>query len=106
MLYRPNSEFARPAEEFVHEFERREASRKVEMIDYDSQEASHMAELYGIVDQPAILALADDGQVLQMWQGAQLPLMDEVAAYTISGTSFLSPSEMASGQPVSVAAHK
>jgi hypothetical protein len=27
------------------------------------------------------MALRDDGQVLQLWEGERLPLMSEVAAY-------------------------
>jgi hypothetical protein len=88
ILYRPNSEYARRVEEFVHEFERRETSRKIELIDYDSRTGTDMASLYGVMDQPAILALADDSQVLQMWVGPELPLMDDVAAYSISGLNF------------------
>lgn len=85
LLYRPNSEHARIVEEFVHEFERREASRKIELVDVDSREGSATASLYDILQHPAILVTADDGQVIQMWAGPQLPLMDEVAAYASSG---------------------
>jgi hypothetical protein len=88
LLYRPKSEHARTVEEFVREFERRDASRKIEVVDIDSRDGTAMASLYDIMDQPAILVLADDGQLLQMWVGSQLPLMDEVAAYSISGTTF------------------
>ena len=38
--------------------------------------------LYDILDHPAILVTRDDGSVMQLWQGKQLPLMAEVAAYT------------------------
>lgn len=106
ILYRPQSEFARRVEEFAHEFERHDASRRTEMIDYDSREGMAMASLYGITDQPAIIALSDDGRMLQMWVGSDLPLMDDVAAYTISGTSFLSSSGSSAGMPTTVAAHK
>jgi hypothetical protein len=34
------------------------------------------------MQQPAILALRDDGSVLKVWEGATMPLMDEVASYT------------------------
>jgi hypothetical protein len=32
---------------------------------------------------PAIMVMAIDGTLLHLWQGAQLPLLDEVASYTI-----------------------
>ncbi len=106
IIYRPNSEHARAVEEFAHEFERRDASRHIEMVDYDSRDGMAMASLYDIMAQPVILALADDGRMLQMWVGPDLPLMDDVAAYTISGTSFLSSTGVEAGMHSTVAAHK
>lgn len=88
LLYRPNSEHARMVEEFVHEFQRREAARHIELLDVDSRDGSATASLYDIMQHPAILVLADDGQVLQMWVGPQLPMMDEVASYANSGANF------------------
>ncbi len=85
LLYRPKSEFARGVEEFVHEYERRDASRHIELLDYDSREGQNLAGLYEIYQHPALLVLADDGKVIQMWMGPQLPLMDELAAYASSG---------------------
>ena len=81
ILYRPNSEHERNVEEFVHEFKRREPSRHIDLISLDAKEGATMAALYDIVQYPAILAMTDDGQLLQWWQGEQLPLMNEVAAY-------------------------
>ena len=106
MLYRPNSEYATMVEDYAREFEHRDASRKIELMDIDSRPGSDIAQLYDVVDQPAILALADDSQLLQLWQGPQLPLMDDVAAYGISGTSFLAPSAHFIAPLHSVALHK
>ncbi len=105
-LYRPNSEFASRVEEYAREFERRDATRKIELMDIDSSTGSNIAQLYDVTNQPAILALADDSQLLQMWQGSEMPLMDDVAAYNISGTSFLSSSTHSYTPDLSVAAHK
>lgn len=80
MLYRPNSEHARLAEEYAADFEKREGEQ-IEMISLDTREGSDKAQLYGITRYPAILATREDGQMLNMWQGGELPLMDEVAAY-------------------------
>jgi hypothetical protein len=84
ILYRPDSEHTRSVEEFVHEFERRVPGRKVEMISLNGREGVAMASLYDVVRYPAILATTDDGRLLQWWQGDQLPLMNEVAAYAQS----------------------
>lgn len=80
VLYRQNSEQARPIEEFIREFTRRSA-KKVEVLDPDTREGTSLAEAHDIVRYPAILALTDDGQALNMWQGEDLPLLDEVASY-------------------------
>lgn len=68
----------------MHEFERRMPGRKVEMISLNGREGAAMASLYDVVQYPAILATTDDGRLLQWWQGEQLPLMNEVAAYASS----------------------
>jgi thioredoxin-like negative regulator of GroEL len=80
VLYHPQSETARQIEEFVHNFERQRGG-KAELISLDTREGWSMASLYDIVGYPAILAVANDGQMLKSWEGEVLPLMDEVAAY-------------------------
>lgn len=82
VLYRPNSERARVIEEFVTDFQRRYNPAKLEVQDFDSRDGSATASLYDIVAQPAILVLQDNGYLQKYWEGDQLPLMDEVAAYT------------------------
>lgn len=83
ILYRPDSEYARPVEEFAHEFQRQH-NAKVELMSVSTREGAAMASLYDILRYPAVMALRDDGQVLQIWNEEQLPLMSEVAAYVNS----------------------
>lgn len=83
ILYRPNSEFARSVEEYVREFKVR-TGKDIEIIDVDSKEGATKAELYDTVQQPAVLAVSDDGQLLQSWIGENLPLINEVSAYTVN----------------------
>jgi hypothetical protein len=80
-LYRPNSEFARNVEEYAHDFER-QRGKTIKLVSLDTPEGSEMARLYDIVQYPALIALSNDGQLLRDWQGSQLPLMDEIAAYS------------------------
>lgn len=54
----------------------------MEMISLDTRDGSAIASLYDVTTYPAIMALQDDGQLLQMWQGSTLPVMNEVAAYS------------------------
>lgn len=81
ILYRPNSDHARRVEEFVHEFKRRDPTRQAELVSLDTREGANLAKLYDVTRYPALLALSNNGQLLQWWQGDQLPLMDEVVAY-------------------------
>lgn len=84
MLYRPNSEHGRQVEDYVRDFKRRYPDIKLELLLIDSREGSAMASLYDIVRYPGILALADDGSATMVWQGDELPLMDEVAGYAVT----------------------
>ncbi len=82
MLYRPNTEESRTAEEYVHDFVRQQG-KQMELVSLDTPEGTAMAELYDLMQQPTILVIKDDGQLLSHWQGTPLPLMSEVAAYLV-----------------------
>lgn len=87
ILYRPNSEHASEIEAYVRDFQRRfyEAGKKIEMMSMESREGVIKAELYDVLQFPAILALSDDGSVLSSWVGMPLPLMNDVAGYAQAG---------------------
>ena len=40
-----------------------------------------MARLYSVTNYPAMLVLAEDGRVQQLWQSGTMPLMNELDAY-------------------------
>lgn len=80
VLYRPNSEFARPVEEYARDFSRR-GGKTLELVSLDTVEGAETARLYGITQYPAVLVIRDDGQLSAQWQGEHLPLMSEVAGY-------------------------
>ncbi len=82
MIYRPQSEFARRVEEYITDFERTHPGLEIEAVNIDSIQGAKTAELYTIMQYPAILALKDDGQVQQQWEGMdKLPLMNDLAYY-------------------------
>lgn len=83
ILYRPKSESARGVETFVHDYQTRYPTSKLELMNIDQRDGIALASLYDIMSFPAIMALAIDGRMLHLWQGPQLPLMDEVASYAI-----------------------
>lgn len=87
ILYRPESDHATTVESFVRDFEHQheDTARHVELVSLNTREGAAMATLYDIMQYPAILALTNDGRVLNAWQGQPLPLMDEVASYAYNG---------------------
>lgn len=84
VIYRPESEFSRSVEEFIETYKRWHDASRMEILNYDSRDGNATASLYDIMQQPAILALREDGSVLKAWEGSTLPLMDEVASYSYS----------------------
>jgi hypothetical protein len=80
IIYQSDSEHARRVEEYVRDFRKEQVTRKVDLVDVNTEEGARLAELYDVVQYPAILALADDGQILKSWQG-EFPLMNELAYY-------------------------
>lgn len=82
ILYRPNSEHATDIESFVRDYQRvYESGKRIELLSMNTRDGVATASIYDIMSFPAILAIADDGSMLNMWQGVPLPLMDEVAGY-------------------------
>lgn len=79
-LYRPRSEHARTVEMYVTDFER-QRGKVIELVSLDTVEGAQKANLYGIMQYPALLVIREDGQLMRDWQGERLPLMDEVASY-------------------------
>ena len=84
VLYRPESEHGRQVEDFIRDFKARHENGRLEVLSVDSREGSAMVSLYDVMQYPAILALRNDGSVLKMWDGGNLPLMDEIAYYTFN----------------------
>lgn len=80
VIYHPRSEHGRLVEEYAQDFNRT-YSRPVELLSLETREGAAMASLYDVVRYPAVLALAHDGHLQKMWEGDQLPQMDEVAGY-------------------------
>lgn len=83
VIYRPNSEHARTTESFIEDFQDRHEEARLEVLNVDSREGSATASLYDIMQYPAILAVREDGSLMRSWEGNALPLMDEVAYYTL-----------------------
>ena len=57
----------------------------MELVSMESREGVTKAELYDVMQFPAILAVANDGSLINSWIGMPLPLMNDVAGYAQSG---------------------
>jgi hypothetical protein len=81
ILYHPKSEHGGRVEDYAHEYERLHEGRKLQLISLESKDGWETAKLYDVTSYPAVLAIADDGQLQKMWQAEQLPLSSELDAY-------------------------
>jgi hypothetical protein len=81
VLYRPNSEHSRVVEDYIRNFQSRHPGSKMEIINLDTREGSATATLYDVMQYPAFLVVQNDGYVQKMWEGDNLPIMDEIVSY-------------------------
>lgn len=79
-IFRDNEDYSRTVTEWLENF-RRQTGREIETMNPD--ENPNFCETYDIVEYPTIIALRDDGNVLETWRGKDMPLMDEVLYYMI-----------------------
>ena len=83
ILYRPDSEQASLVETFVRDLRRQhDLGSRLELLSLNTREGATKAALYEIMSYPAMFALSNDLSLLNVWQGSQLPLIDEVLGYT------------------------
>jgi hypothetical protein len=83
VLYRPKSEQEGKVQDFARDYKQLK-NRELKLISLDSVEGDNLAKLYDIVRYPAFLAIKDDGQLEQLWQGDSMPLMNELDYYMIN----------------------
>lgn len=79
-LYHPSSEWARDVETYARDIERTQGVR-MELVSLETRDGAAMASLYDVMRFPAVMVMKEDGQMQQLWQGEQLPLMSEVAGF-------------------------
>ncbi len=76
-VYRDGEDYTRAVQEWIHELERR-TGHEIETMSPDGREGVQFCQTYDIVEYPTIMALGNDGAVMAMWRGKELPLFDEV----------------------------
>ena len=80
-LYHPASEQAMAIETYAHEYASLQPGNKLELISLETPQGARLAELYGITEYPSLIVISNDGHLLRLWQGGDLPLMSELTGY-------------------------
>ena len=80
IVYKENSDHAREVIDYFRDF-KRQTGKMLEEIDPEKRENIGFVEAYDVVEYPTILALTDDGQVVNSWRGTPLPMINEVSYY-------------------------
>lgn len=80
VVYKEQSEHARTVEEFLRFFEQ-VTGRKLETMEPETRDGIGFCTTYDIMQYPTVIALTDDGQILNKWPGLPLPTVNEVSFY-------------------------
>lgn len=80
---RDNTDYAREISDWVADFEH-ETGKRVERLDPDTPEGEMFVRTRDILEYPAIVAVADDGRVLNKWTGRKFPRINDVSYYSQS----------------------
>ncbi len=83
ILYHPNSEHAGKVLDYARDYKRFK-NKEIELLSLETVEGAELAKLYDITNYPAVIVTKDDGQIQKIWQDINLPLMNELEAYTIN----------------------
>lgn len=81
VYYRENSEHSQAIDEFLFNLREGRGFADIEEIDIDSKEAQVRLSLRDIVNKPVLMVEAEDGTVTKVWQGPQLPALNDVMSY-------------------------
>lgn len=79
-IFRDNEDYTRTVTDWLENFYR-QTGKKIETMNPD--ENTDFCVTYDIVEYPTIVALGNSGEVLAMWRGREMPLINEVLYYTI-----------------------
>ena len=80
IVWKDNTDYSREVIDWLNEFSKR-TGKEVESIDPESIDGESFTRVYDVVEYPTILALDNEGKVLESWRGTPLPRIDEVSYY-------------------------
>lgn len=79
-IYKDASDHGREMREYLADFSRR-TGRSIDYIDPDVRTGVDFCRTYDIVEYPTMVALDEEGRLLNIWRGRPLPTFDEVSYY-------------------------
>jgi len=79
-VFRDNQDYTRAVTDWLEDFYRR-TGRHIETMNPD--ENTDFCTTYDIVEYPTIITLGNSGEVIAIWRGRNLPLINEVSYYTM-----------------------
>lgn len=82
MVWRDNTDYARTVIEWLRDFEHR-TGRIIESLNPDEPDGESICRAYDIVEYPSMLAIDDDGSMVRLWRGREMPRIDDVSYYTL-----------------------
>lgn len=80
VVYKEDSDHAREVRSYLRDYEM-QTGRELEIVNPESRSGDDFCRVYDIVEYPTIVALTDDGQLLNVWRGRPLPTINEVSYY-------------------------
>ena len=82
IIWRDESDYGRAVTEWLHDCERR-IGVAPESVSPDEPEGESLCKSYDIVEYPSMVALDNEGKMIQMWRGRDLPRIDDVSYYLL-----------------------
>jgi hypothetical protein len=80
LVYKQAMDYSRQVDEYLHDFEK-QTGHTLQIMDPESPEGVSFAKAHDLWEFPSVVALADDGSVLNTWKGLPLPLINELSYY-------------------------
>lgn len=80
VVYKQQTDYARQVQMFLDDFKRL-TGHDLETLDPESLPGISFCETYDVMQYPSLIALSDDGQIQNQWNGLPLPTMSEVSYY-------------------------
>lgn len=80
VVYKQRTDYARQVDDYIFDF-KRVTGKELETLDPETREGISFCGAYDLMEYPTIVALADDGQLQNIWRGLPLPTISEVSYY-------------------------